>query len=198
MTDETESSSSSYPLITCTKSGRTYQSASSISNNDFTFLDLLGLAQNLGIDFLPIRWQPELEMAGQGGTAQIYQSMINIQVTFAFKRLKVSESEEVKARNLSALLAEIAILGHPAIRNHAHVVSIEGICFDVVQEEERVSPVLVFEKTACGDLAKFMTEGAGRELTIDARLALLTDIALAIRDLHTLGWTFGNAHGAFG
>ena len=198
MMDETESSSPSYPLTTFTKSGRTYQSASFISNNDFTFLDLLGLAQNLGIDFLPIRWQPELEMAGQGGTAQIHQSMVNIQTTFAFKCLKGSEFKVVEAQNLSALIAEVAILGHPAIRYHAHVVSIEGICFDVVQEEESVSPVLVFEKTACGDLAKFMTEGAGRESTIDARLALLTDIALAIRDLHTLGWTFDNAHRAFG
>ena len=52
------------------------------------FLSILGIVQKLDIDFLPIIWQPALDAAGNGAIAEIRQSLINVQTSFAFKRYK--------------------------------------------------------------------------------------------------------------
>lgn len=176
-------------LVSYTRSGQTGQSAGSISNQEhkYDFLDFLGVAQSLKIDFLPITWQPGLEQVGEGGTAKIRQALIDIRMTFAFKRLKHPLHGEQESRNLRALVAEISILGHPAVRPHPNIITLEGICWDVIDGGEKVWPVLVFEKTSCGDLNMFMTSGPGRELNLQERLDILFDIALAIKDLHTIG-----------
>lgn len=177
-------------LITYTICGNTHQSATLTPTEGYDFLDFLGVAQTLKIDFLPLTWQPALDSVGEGGTAKIHQALINVRMAFAFKYLKHPRSIAEEIRNWRALIAEISILGHPAIRQHPSVVSIEGICWDIDAGEEKVWPVLVFEKTACGDLKKFMTEGAGKELSIEARLDILFDVAHAVRDLHAYGESF--------
>lgn len=174
-------------LITYTRSGETRQSASSTSDQEYDFLDFLGIAQSLKIDFLPIIWQPALDKDGEGGTAEILQALVNVQMTFAFKRLKHPRFAMEESRNLRALIAEISVLGHPAIRYHPNVANIEGVCWDVVDGGEQLWPVLVFEKTRWGDLNRFMTSGPGKELDTKNRLDMLFDVALAVRDLHTIG-----------
>jgi serine/threonine protein kinase len=181
MSTASDSVGSTSALVTYTKSGETHQSASSTSNEEYDLLDFLGVAQSLKIDFLPITWQPALGEVGEGGTAVIYQALINIQATFTFKRLKPSWSA------MRTLIAEISILGHPAIRYHPNVANIEGICWDVVDGGEEVWPVLVLEKTRCGDLKRFMTSSSGKELDSKNRLDMLFDVALAVRDLHATG-----------
>ena len=174
-------------LITYTTSGETIQSASTTSDREYDFLDFLGVAQSLKIDFLPVRWQPALDRVGEGGTAEIREALFNLQITFAFKRIKLPWSAFAETRNWSALVAEIVILGHPAFRHHPNVVTIEGICWDIVNGGKRVWPVLVFKKTHHGDLKRFMTLGPGIELDFKNRLDMLLDIALAVRDLHATG-----------
>lgn len=183
-----DSGDNALATIPFTKSGKTYQSASSTSKQEYDFLDFLGIAQSLDIDFLPITWQPALDKVGEGGTAVIRQTLINIRMTFIFKHLKRPRSAMERTRNLRALIAEISILGHPIIRSHPNIASIEGICWDVVLGDgEEVWPVLVFEKTQHGDLNRFMTSGPGKELDTKNRLDMLFDVALAVRDLHTTG-----------
>ena len=174
-------------IISYTRSGKVHQSAGSASAENYDFLDFLGVAQNLGIDFLPVRWQAALEKAGRGGTAEIRQGLVNIETTFVFKQMKKTQSPMKEALYFSALIAEISILGHRAVRHHENIVDIEGVCWDVILDEEKVWPVLVFQKTPYGDLNDFMTFGAGRKLNLNKRLGLLTDIALAVRDLHSAG-----------
>lgn len=182
-----DSGSDAPALITYTFSGKTHQSAGSASNKEYDFLDFLGVAQSLKIDFLPITWQLALDKVGEGGTAEIRQRLINLQMTFAFKHLKRPRFPMQATRNLRALTAEILILGHPDIRYHPNVANIEGICWDVVLGSEEVWPVLVFEKTRCGDFSRFMASVPGTELDSKSRLDLLFDVALAIRDLHAIG-----------
>lgn len=183
-----DSGDNALATIPLTKSGKTYQSASSTSKQEYDFLDFLGIAQSLDIDFLPITWQPALDNVGEGGTAVIHQTLINSRMTFIFKHLKRPRSAMERIRNLRALIAEISILGHPIIRSHPNIASIEGICWDVVLGDgEEVWPVLVFEKTQHGDLNRFMTSGPGKELDTKNRLDMLFDVALAVRDLHTTG-----------
>ena len=174
-------------LITYTTSGETHQSAGSTSDKEYDFLDFLGVAQSLKIDFLPITWQPALEKVGEGGTAVIRQALVTLQMTFTFKHLRHPWSAMEKTRNLRALVAEISILGHPAIRYHPNIANVEGICWDIISGGEEVWPVLVFEKTRHGDLKRFMTLGPGKKLDFRHRLDILYDIALAVRDLHAAG-----------
>ena len=184
----TSDSDGGFPApITYTRSGEIHQSACSTSNEKYDFLDFLGVAQNLKIDFLPITWQPALDKVGEGGSAEIRQALVNLQTTFAFKRLKRSRSSVEEAQYWRTLVAEILILGSHAVRKHRNIANIEGICWDVVSGGKKVWPVLVFEKTRHGDLGMFMSSEVGRKLGFQERLAILCDIALAIRDLHTIG-----------
>lgn len=184
-----DSDSDSYEpsLIIYTSRGKTRQSVRSTSVNCYTFLDLLRVAQYRRIDFLPIRWQPAMKKAGIGGTAKIHQGVGNVEMTFAFKQMQRTYSPIEKALYLSALIAEITILGHSDIKRHNNVVKIEGICWDVDPTEETVWPVLVFEKAPFGDINEFMTSEMGRELDMEKRLGLLANVALAVRDLHLAG-----------
>ena len=187
MSNILDSEDRSSGLINYTVSGEPHQSVGFVSTRQYDFLDFLGVAQSLKIDFLPITWQPALDRIGQGGTAKIRQALVNLQTTFAFKHLDRPKSATEEARNLHALIAEISILGHPTIRSHSHIASIEGICWDVVSGGEKVWPVLVFEKTEYGDLSRFMRSNAGMQLGLRERLDILFDTALAIRDLHNIG-----------
>ncbi len=174
-------------LIAYTTSGTTHQSAYATSSKEYDFLDFLGVAQSLKLDFLPFTWQPELDTVGKGGTAEIYQELVNVRLTLAFKRLRRPRSVIEEIRNLQALVAEISVLGHPAIQRHPNIADITGIAWDVVSGGEKVWPVLVFDKTECGDLFRFMTEGPGKELDFRDRLDLLYDVGLAVRTLHLHG-----------
>ena len=180
-------------LITYTSRGKTRQSVTSASVTCYTFLDFLRVAQSRHIDFLPIRWQPAMKKAGIGGTAKIHQGVANVEMTFAFKQMKRSYSPIEKALYLSALIAEITILGHSEIKRHSNVVKIEGICWDVDPTEEIVWPVLVFEKAPFGDINEFMTSHTGRELDMEKRIGLLADVALAVRDLHLAGGSINSS-----
>ncbi len=113
----TVSSSGDNPsaLIAYTTSGTTHQSAYAASRKEYDFLDFLGVAQSLKLDFLPFTWQPALDTVGEGGTAEIYQELISTRLTFAFKRLRRPRSVMEGIRNLQALVAEISVLGHPVI-----------------------------------------------------------------------------------
>ena len=182
-------------LLTYSKSGIEYSGASSLkikgpAEVHSSFLAFLAVAQTLNFDFLPITWQPELDVVGQGATARIWQALVNLQMTFAFKRPRTQLGKE--AEMLRALTAEISILGHPSIRDHPAVVKIEGICWDLLEGGEVVMPVLVFEKTKHGDLKKFITEGVGSTLSFHEKLELCFDIGLAIRDMHVAGVIHGD------
>jgi hypothetical protein len=178
----------SYGLMSFSKFGIPFQSAAPAivrpSSIPHDFLTFLGIAQSLKIDFLPITWQPALDTVGQGGTAEIRQALINLQTSFAFKRL-ISTLPAEEARNFQALIAEISVLGQPSIRDHPNIITLEGICWDVIPETEKVWPVLVFEKARLGDLLAFMEQGAGKKLSLEDRLKLSVDIATAVAEMHS-------------
>jgi hypothetical protein len=175
-------------VVTFTRSGSLSHSAapaiSATSDHHHDFLAFLGIAQSLNIDFLPITWQPELDRAGRGGTADICQTLIMLQTSYAFKRL-VHSLPAKKTKNFKALIAEIAVLGHPSIRGHDHITALEGICWDVDSETEEVWPVLVFGKAQHGDLMTFLELGEGKKLSLKERLKLCFDIVTGVMDMHS-------------
>ena len=191
------SSSSNYfssdRLTWATKSGRISQSAtplkSAIYDNQYDFISFLAIAKQLKVDFLPITWQPALDCIGGGATAEIRQSSINLQTSFAFKRF----TSPLQARTLvdetvifRAIVAEILVLSHPSIRRHSNISELLGICWDVIEETGKVWPVLVFEKATYGDLQIFMTQDRGLGLLHwESRLKLCADVGRAVADMHS-------------
>lgn len=186
-----------YPgLIRFSSSGRDFASATSTNpqkgQQPYNLITFLAIAQKLKIDFLPITWLPALSAVGAGGTAQIRQSLIHLQMSFAFKIIKdakwideIDETQrprEMKGR-FQALISEISVLGHPSIREHPNIISLLGICWDILPSG-CVWPVLVFERTTLGDLWSFAESEEGKNVSIETRLKLCADVATAVRDLH--------------
>jgi Protein tyrosine and serine/threonine kinase len=183
-------------LVRFSSGGKDFASATStnpqIGKQPYNLITFLAIAQKLEIDFLPITWQPALSEVGAGGTAEIRQSLIHLQMSFAFKIIKnvkwideIDETQrprEVKSR-FEAIISEISVLGHPSVREHPNIISLLGICWDILPSG-CVWPVLVFEKTALGDLWKFTKSEEGENISIEARLKLCADVATAVLGLH--------------
>ena len=177
-----------------TSSGKFSQSATlaSVAATDIPYdlLTFLGIAQSLNIGFLPISWDVGQASIGKGGTAEISQSSVNLETAFAFKRpssVDLALSEAKKTAIFEALAAEISVLGHRSIRGHPNINRLEGICWDIEPDGERVWPVLVFEKTQHGDLKTLMEQGAGTRLDLRDRIRLCAEVAMAVSDLHLNG-----------
>lgn len=175
----------------------------------------LGIAHRLDIDFLPITWQPLLDRIGQGATAEIREAPANLQFSFALKRPLVRqyfEFEDFEALILPCLIAEISTLGLKSIRKHPNIITLEGICWEVISwEEEYISrealytprngglvPVLVFEKSKYGDLHHFMKQEAGRKLSLEQKIGICTDIAKAVAEMHYYGKLYEKRSKIFG
>jgi serine/threonine protein kinase len=150
------------------------------------FIAFLGLAQQLKVDFLPISWLPALDMVGLGAMGEIREAYMNAQVELAFKRLVSDVGAQSSATYLQPLMAELSILGHPSLRKHPNIMTLEGVCFEV-KDKGDAWPVLVFRKSRNGDLARFMSHGDGKAMHFDDRLKLCADIAEAIMTMHSIG-----------
>lgn len=183
-------------LIRFFSRGRDISSAISAHPQNRNHLDnlitFLAIAQKLEIDLLPITWQPALSQVGAGATAEIRQSLIHLQMSFAFKRFKdaawidaIDESQRPKEMKTGfrVLMSEIFVLRHPSVREHPNIISLLGICWDILPSG-CVWPVLVFERTALGDLWSFAESEEGKNISIETRLKICADVATAVGDLH--------------
>jgi hypothetical protein len=168
-------------------------SHSAAQRADHSFIALLALAQRLEIPFLSITWQALLDNLGQGGQARVSQAVANVQTSFAFKRFRDDSTGNVDEDTpFQAVINEMIMLSHHAIRDHPYVVTLEGICWDIPGNSDQVWPVLVFEKSIHGDLFQFTKAGRGSTLSFQDKLKLCTDIGIAIRDMHSNSMCFLN------
>jgi hypothetical protein len=104
-------------------------------------------------------------------------------MSFAFKRFTPSMPEESRYR---VLISEIKILCYPAIRNHKNIITLEGVCWDFV-DGDKVFPVLMFEKTECGDRHQFLISDVGKRICLEDRLKLCADVAAALMAMDSHG-----------
>ena len=148
---------------------------------EYGLIAFLGLAQRLRIPFLPITWQAPLGPIGRGGQAGINQALVNNQISFAFKIFECPPQDPFKE-----VAQEMVVLSHQVIREHRHIVRLEGICWDI-KPSVQVRPVLVFQKTDLGDFHKFVMLEKFKRLSIEDKLNLCVDVGIAIRDMHRNG-----------
>ncbi|KAI1742629.1 kinase-like domain-containing protein [Xylaria scruposa] len=160
----------------------------------YNFITFLATAQHREIDFLPVVWDDDLRSAGRGGQASISQSVIDENLSYAYKRIRRQElkcpADEIQA--MRALIAEISILGHEKIRGHPNIVRLVGICWDIVSNSEPIWPVLVFQKAEYKDLYWFMSSDGGKQLGARGRLKLCSDVAAAVMLMHGIDIVHGD------
>lgn len=152
----------------------------------YGFVAVLGLAQRLHIGFLPITWHEPLGPIGKGGQAGINQALINIQMSFAFKHFDYKWQDPFRE-----VVQEMVVLSNRVLRDHKHIVRLEGLCWDIRSSTE-VRPVLVFQKTALGDFHKFSKLEKFKSLSIEDKLNLCADVGIAIGDMHRNGIIHGD------
>jgi hypothetical protein len=96
----------SYPITDCyTKDGAVYDSARPVHclDNDYSIDSIdsfLVIVQPHDIDLVPVTWQPAPKPIGRGRTGDIRESLANLQLPFAFKRIRRDLVDE-KRRTLS-------------------------------------------------------------------------------------------------
>ncbi|KAJ3486615.1 hypothetical protein NLG97_g6579 [Lecanicillium saksenae] len=147
----------------------------------FDFLSFLATAQALEIGFLAMAWDASGSFAA-GGTSTIHQTLVNLDTNFAFKTY--SEGTVAEEQMFRMLITEITILRQPSVREHANLIQLQGICFDVSFKDNKPWPVLVFEKSPLGDLYRF-TANEGWNMTLEDRLSFCADIGKAMADMHS-------------
>ena len=147
-------------------------------------LSFLATAQALEIEFLPITWQTARKAMGQGGTSRITQAPANIQMSLAFKVVKDEEKiEKTEAELFQMVTNEITVLGHPSVKEHPNIAQLQALCWDV--SDEKVWPVLVFEKSQFEDLYSFVTLPVEEDLDVHQRLKLCIDVGEAMIYMHS-------------
>ncbi|KAF2110563.1 kinase-like domain-containing protein [Lophiotrema nucula] len=154
----------------------------------YGFIAVLGLAQRLNVDILPLSWDIKQRPIGRGGQATIYHTMIDRESGFVFKCFDHIDQQQDLFRQV---VQEMAVLGHPAVRAHPHINNLEGLCWNVI-DENQIWPALVFEKSHLGDLDSFVKTQRAIELSIEDRLELCVQIGIAIRDMHANGIVHGD------
>jgi len=176
-------------------------SSSAIPSHYHDFLSLLAICQTREIDFVGITWDRALDdnsnLIGLGLTSEIRPGTLNLDFTFAFKRLTDSNyaqaalvsGQQRRHQAYEALISEISVLGHPIIRNHENIIRLEGVCWDFLpsSSEEKVRPVLMFEKAKYGDLGRFMRSTHGQKLTWQQKIRLCSNIVRGLATMHSCG-----------
>ncbi|KAF3277800.1 hypothetical protein TWF132_001384 [Orbilia oligospora] len=171
-----------------------FSSSAAVENHtgSYDIIDFLAVAQHRRLQVLPFRWNPASEV-GLGGTAKItqaatisvaYHDGIKQDIKYVAKRFQAEGAlYQDKNSAYQGLLSEAYILGHPVVRRHPNINSVEGIAFDVIFDE--VWPVLIFKMTEHGDLRQFMQNVEGKNLSFDQRVELCWEIGHAISLMHS-------------
>ncbi|KAK8030033.1 hypothetical protein PG993_011324 [Apiospora rasikravindrae] len=151
---------------------------SSIGEEHNDLISFLAAAQVYGIDVTPLTWLPHLESLGSGNRTEVSQSLVNAQLSLAFKRY------DSQGNPYRFLLPELCILGQEPLRSHPNIVRLEGVCFETLPEHSTILPVLVLKKAVHGNLSEFMATEPGRNMNLDIRIQLLRQITEALNVLH--------------
>lgn len=147
---------------------------------------VLSLANQLGIDILPISWMPGLGSVGQGATGQVYQSRVDLSTEFVFKRsLPSPGTDNSDLARYKAIISEMVILKHAPIRDHSNIIDLIGLGWDINLRDEVVWPVLIFPKASFGNLQQFLGTAEGEQISFQTRIEFCIDMLLGLLTMHS-------------
>jgi hypothetical protein len=153
----------------------------------FDFLSFLEAVQVNKVDVLATTWQQALDTLGTGATAEVRQSLVNLQTSFAFKRPMFRHASLDTDTLFEWLIREVTILRHPIARKHKNLLGLEGVCWDYHTSNESLRPVLIFQRAQHGDLLQYALKKGFQTMTVSHRMDLATDAMSALNALHEAG-----------
>ncbi|KAI1090753.1 hypothetical protein F5B19DRAFT_300026 [Rostrohypoxylon terebratum] len=198
--------------------GEREESDDILSNFHPDLISFITLCQYHKVDFWPISWDLTLDKLGRGATGDVRQFLVDLKSQFAFKIFSTSRIPQGHRlpENVSTfffaddeklfknLISEIIILSQPQVQQHAHIVNVEGVCFDVEtfkrgpitsdvpdsgidkrEEIYQVCPVLVMKKAQHGSLDTYVDSIDPVQLDITQKLRLCAQIGSAIHTMHS-------------
>lgn len=157
------------------------------------FIYFCGLVQGLGLDFLPITWQPYVGLGGSGATSKIRQSLLGTDLSLAFKSISVSDTSRSYTSSekqiiFALFIAEIKPMANRAVLMSPYIQHVDGICWSLSNSTGAVDPVLVYERASYGDLYHYMSSDEGEKAeNIFASIKTCRDIAIGLHTLHCCG-----------
>jgi hypothetical protein len=143
-------------------------------------LTLFATAQAHLVDLLPINSQRFLGSVGTGASGDILQSSVVKELGLAFKEFSALPGS--RETLLKSMVREICILQHPPIQSCTNVICLEGICWEVEDNNTEISPVLVYKLGR--SLASHLAE---TEVPFESRLQYVKDIGNGLMALHASG-----------
>lgn len=155
-----------------------------INSAHLNLYSFFSVAQQYGLEFMPITWEPARESLGVGISGRVNQSVIDVETSLAFKRpSNYSPNETSRQQMFRAWLLEIAILRSPEIQRHPNIIDLEGIAWEF-EDSSTLLPVLVYRKSQLGSLRKYV-EARGSSMSFDQRLSACVDLASGLAALHS-------------
>ncbi|MCJ1396800.1 hypothetical protein MMC18_009692 [Xylographa bjoerkii] len=121
---------------------------------------------------------------GEGATGEVYQSRLDLQTEFAFKRSIPSLGSNSISARYKVIISEMIILRHAAIRDNPYIIDLVGIGWDVSVRDQSVWPVLVFPKASFGSLRQFLGSPEGTQVSFHTRIKLCSDMVKGLSTMH--------------
>ena len=151
----------------------------------FDLVYFCGAVQALGLDFLPMYWQPRRGLIGSGATRH---SLIGMEFGLAFKAVNLGDVSRIRtSRDLKSmymfLLAEIQLMSRLRILDSPYIHRVEGVCWNLNINTGVADPILVHKKANHGDMYHFMTSGQGKSLEFLDRVQMCRDVAMGLMTL---------------
>ncbi|EPE35585.1 Protein kinase-like (PK-like) [Glarea lozoyensis ATCC 20868] len=188
------------PLPFFLRAGRVVDCSTSTNANDhgfhFDLLSFISIAQDFGVDFISLTWQPALEALGRGATSTIQQTQIDAKFNLAFKlsmawpEEQVADTAQQGFARYKALIYELIAL--EMLADHPNVIDLVGITWETGGDTHEVWPVLLTERSTEGLMDEFLNSSTGIELNCQSKLELCRDVAQAGQALHSLGIVHGD------
>lgn len=124
-----------------------------------------------------------------GASGIVHDQTLSSERGIIFKRYRTTPQSS-RRDVFKAIISEIMVLKHPVLAKHPNIVDLDGITWDVEVERgqpPQITPVLVLKRAEHGNLAEFFRTSHGRNLSLEQRLRLCIDVALALDAMHTYG-----------
>ena len=160
--------------------------SSDVPRSNYNLVTFLAVIGWYAVDYFnSFSWDFTLDIAAPSSTAKIFESMLDVNRSFVFKRMRPLSSgdpQHDEGQTYSNVIREISILRHPMLRCHPYIVKLEAVSWEI--DGDTIGPILVLEKAPYGDLAYFMTTEKGQDLSFTERIHICEDIASAMGALH--------------
>ncbi|KAL8913129.1 MAG: hypothetical protein Q9171_002023 [Xanthocarpia ochracea] len=169
-------------------------SAASTSSPDILYdtTTFIATAIERGVDFVQVGRLPGLKPLGEGATACIAQSIINLESSFALKHIQFPDLDDASEADVIRFATiELLVMTHPEVKEHFNILALEGVAWDFSDSSRPIRPILMTEKSALGDLCTFFSK-LGNDVTPENRVEICADIINAVACLHANGIIHGD------